>query len=539
MKALSAVILLCFSSVLLSAFDVKSCGAAGDGVADDSAALRKAVERLKSEGGGTLDFPAGTYRIGTVRGSLAFDGISNVKVNFAEGAVLLMDNPQADGTGGGHGMMFRAPAENIELNRVNIVWKTRPAKRSFGDGLRFEGFPEDGKTLKNIRLNDCRVEGSAQAGAVFMGCSDITVRNFTIVRSLADGLHFNACRRVDVDGVDGTETGDDTLAFVTYYSKPFSGKTGGVFALPDLGEWNNSGSKAVRVRSRGGRANGVRIAGAKDISISDVKVEKKSCGVIIDAGLIDKTHKWQYLPSRGIKLSDAEISACDTGFYVWRFNSAPVLEEFSRFGVSAERFRISGCVNDSVHLSGVSGVTLKDFSTSGCRWRFRTFRNCTVENADIAGAPFLVIGEAGNAAAAVDNNGVFRNLSISGGELLIQNSRKLAFENLKIADSSAAALSVDRGFDSSFGAVLISGANRSGKGGAAVRLLRSRDLRFASIAVSGPGSPAALVEIGGGNAELRSGNIVIEQLTGPEGIKRLLLQGGPYAPENCSVGGSR
>lgn len=539
MKALSAVILLCFSSVLLSAFDVKSCGAAGDGVADDSAALRKAVERLKSEGGGTLDFPAGTYRIGTLRGGLSFDGISNVKVNFAEGAVLLMDNLQADGTGGGHGMMFRAPAENIELNKVNIVWKTRPAKRSFGDGFRFEGFPEDGKTLKNIRLNNCRVEGSAQTGAVFMGCSDIVVCNFTIVRSLADGLHFNACRRVDVDGVNGTETGDDTLAFVTYYSESFSGKTGGVFALPDLGEWNNSGSKAVRVRSSGGRANGVRIAGAKDLTISDVKVEKKSCGVIVDAGPTGKNHRWQYLASKGIVLRDVEANACDTGLYVWQFNSALADGKFSEFGVNAERFRISGCANDSVHLAGVSGVTLKDFSTSGCRWRFRTFRDCTVENADIASAPFLVIGEAGNAAKAIDNNGVFRNISISGGELRVQNCRKLAFENLRITDSSAEGLCVHNVFDSSFGEVVISGANCSGKAGVAVRLLRSRDLRFSCIAVSGPHLPAALVEIGGGDAELHSGNIAIRQLAGPEGVKKLLLQGGPYAPENLSVDGNR
>ena len=538
MKNLLAIGLFCLSASLLSAFDVKSCGAVGDGVADDSAALRKAVERLKNEGGGTLDFPAGTYRIGTVRGGMAFDGVSNVKVNFVEGAVLLLDNLQADGTGGGHGMVFRAPAENIELDNVRIVWKKRPEKRSFGDGLRFEGFPEDGKTLKNIRLENCRVEGSAQTGAVFMGCSDITVRNFTIIRSQADGLHFNACRRVDVDGVTGIETGDDTLAFVTYYSESFSGKTGGVFSLPGLGEWNNSGSKAAHIRSSGGRANGVRIAGAKDLAVFDVKVEKKSCGIILDAGPIGNAHKWQYLASRGIELCDAELSACDTGLYVWQFNATLADERFSGFQVKAERFRISGCTNDSVHLAGVSGVMLKEFDTSGCRWRFRTFRDCMVENAGIAAALFLVVGEDGKNIELADNNGVFRNVSISGGMLEIQNSRKLTFETLKIADSPGVALCVRNGFDSSFDTVAISDANRSGKAKVAVQLLQSRDLRFGSISINNSSSLAALVEIGGGDANQRSGGITIEQLAG-SGVKKFLLQGGPYAPEHLSLGDGR
>ncbi|PWM81885.1 MAG: hypothetical protein DBX90_06735, partial [Lentisphaerae bacterium] len=169
-----ACTLLCASlpaATLLAGLDVKTFGAAGDGVADDSAALRKAAERLKADGGGTLDFPAGTYRIGTRRGGPVFDGVSNVRINFAPGAVLLMDNLEADGNGGGHGLTFRAPAENIELYNVSIVWKNRPRRRSMGDGLRFEGFPQEGKTLRSIRLENCRVEASAQTGAVLMGCS--------------------------------------------------------------------------------------------------------------------------------------------------------------------------------------------------------------------------------------------------------------------------------------------------------------------------------------------------------------------------------
>lgn len=539
MKIVAISLILSFA-VALSALDVKSCGARGDGVADDSAALREAVTQLKAKGDGTLEFPTGTYRIGTVRGGLVFDGISNVTVNFAEGAVLLMDNLQPDGMGGGHGMVFRAPAENIELNNVRIVWKEKPKQRSSGDGLRFEGFPEDSKTLRNIRLNHCRVENSAQTGAVFMGCSDIAVRDFTIVRSWADGLHFNACRRIVVDGVTGEETGDDTLAFVTYYAETFSGKTGGVFALPDLGEWNNSGAKATNVRAAGGGANGVRIAGAKDVAVSGVKVERKSCGVIVDAGPTGKQHRWQYLASKGIALSDAEIAACDTGFYVWQFNTTLADGKFSGFDVKAERFRISGCANDSVHLAGVSGVTLKEFESSGRRWRLRTFRDCSVERANISGASLLIIGVAENVAEDVanltDNHSVFRDISLAGGMLELQNCRKTEFENLRIADSPAVAWYARFVFDSSFKGVRMTGVNRSEKGKSfAVQLLQSRGLQLDDISVAAAGPLSALIEIGGGNAKLRSGEISVTRLSGPEGVRPFLLQGGPYAPEKLAI----
>jgi len=51
------VIAALFARPLLAA-DVKSFGAAGDGKADDTAAIQKAIDS-----GGSVHFPAGTYRI--------------------------------------------------------------------------------------------------------------------------------------------------------------------------------------------------------------------------------------------------------------------------------------------------------------------------------------------------------------------------------------------------------------------------------------------------------------------------------------------
>lgn len=520
--------------------DVKRFGAIGDGIADDSAAIGKAVSCLKAEGGGVLDFPKGIYRIGSLQGGPVFAGISNIKINFASGAILLMDNLDQNGNGGGHGFTFRAPAENIELHNVNIVWKNRPRRRSMGDGIRFEGFPEENKTIRKILIDNCRVDGSAQTGAVLMGCSDIIVKNFTVENSWADGLHFNACRNITVDGVNGVHTGDDTLAFVTYFSPEFSGKIGTVFALPDLEIWNNSNTIVRRVRVIGGRANGIRIAGARNLRISDVEVTGKSCGIIIDAGLAGPKHRWQYFASRDIKIKNARLMECDTGFYVWQFNSSLDNPNFSQFGVICEEFMISGCKNDSVHLSGVSGVEIKKFSTTGCRWRFRTFRNCSVKNITIAGAPFLVIGNDTKVNPSElhkisANDSEFELINIHNGRLEIQKCRGIKFHNVAINNSPAEAILLYLTLDGDLSNVKISGVNSENKARVfACRLLQSQSLDWKNVDVAAAHPLVAVFEIGGGTAQLRSGNIVIQELNAPK-LKPVMMQGGRYAPKNCFV----
>jgi hypothetical protein len=84
-----------------------------------------------------------------------------------------------------------------------------------------------------------------------MGCSDIDVENFRVTGTWADGLHFNACRHIHVNGVTGIETGDDTLSFVTYQDdnaiSAYSGAPGS-YARTDFEEWNSNGSTAINTK---------------------------------------------------------------------------------------------------------------------------------------------------------------------------------------------------------------------------------------------------------------------------------------------------
>jgi polygalacturonase len=251
-------------------FDVRTFGAVGDGVTDDQPAITKAVKLVTENKGGVLCFPHGVYRCARQSGmqnAIDFTRISNVTILFEQGALLLMDNlnPVSGAGDFGHGIVFRGPCDNTSLTNVAVKWAEKPSGRSMGDAFRFEGFPDKEKCISNIWMVGCSAELSPQVGAVLMGCSDVHVENFRVTRTYADGLHFNACRRVHASDITGIETGDDTLSFVTYQDDTATnGYNGGPgsFARADFGEWNSNGSTATHIYAKGGTANGVRLAGA-------------------------------------------------------------------------------------------------------------------------------------------------------------------------------------------------------------------------------------------------------------------------------------
>src|SRR4051794_385096 len=66
-----------------SAYNVRDFGAKGDGKALDSPAVNKAIDAAAANGGGTVFFPAGTYR------SFSIHLKSNITLYFDQGSVLL------------------------------------------------------------------------------------------------------------------------------------------------------------------------------------------------------------------------------------------------------------------------------------------------------------------------------------------------------------------------------------------------------------------------------------------------------------------
>jgi hypothetical protein len=445
-----ALVLLTLSGPLLGAenapqrFDVRAFGAVGDGIADDQPALLRAAKAVAQNKGGVLHLPPGVYRCGRQAGmqnGIEFVGISDVTILFEPGAVLVMDNlnPQNDQGDHGHGIVFRGPCRNITVINAAVKWAKKPSARSMGDAFRFEGFPSDDRCICNIRLLHCSAEFSPQTGAVLMGCSETYVENFRVTRTYADGLHFNACRRIHVSGVTGIETGDDTLSFVTYQddnaTNAYSGGPGS-FARADFGEWNSNDSTATDIHAKGGTANGVRLAGATNVALSNVSVEGKLRAVISDCGRKEgNKHSWSWLASRGITISNVVAIDCTSGFYVANFNQPMTVDDkWWRFDIHLSDLTARDCKSDSLLISAAAGVAIRGVKAENRRIRILHARDCTLDGIELKNGAFIIEGQADASTMqhAPNLNLSVRHLDIDNGYLDIHNCRGLTCEGVRI-----------------------------------------------------------------------------------------------------------
>lgn len=383
LPALAASTMWAPTAAARSVVNVRDYGAAGDGKTDDSAAIEKAVRALSS--GSTLYFPAGSYRFAHQNpagsAAVALTGLSDVNINFDLGAELVMDNLDSEtGLGTGHGIFIRGPASGIALHNVRIRWTSRPP-RSFGDGIRILGCPVDTGTpplgwtgpaapISNVTIANCQVRSSPQAGVILAGVSDISVRNLEVHDTAADGLHFNACRRARVSGHTVTDNGDDGLALVTYYSEqPSFDSAAQTFAFPTLTDWSNTDFTIADVSVSGGRANGVRLAGAHGVVLRAVTVTGKGggAGIVADsAATISPLSQWRYVASRGIRLDDITVTDCEMGIQLLARPASNTDGRFSDFDLAVSGVKIRDCSNWAVRAESLSGQPVTGLQLADC-----------------------------------------------------------------------------------------------------------------------------------------------------------------------------
>ena len=59
--ALTFVAMVIFASPAMASTDVKTFGARGDGITDDTTAIQSCINSVNSNGGGVVYFPPGVY----------------------------------------------------------------------------------------------------------------------------------------------------------------------------------------------------------------------------------------------------------------------------------------------------------------------------------------------------------------------------------------------------------------------------------------------------------------------------------------------
>lgn len=374
-----------------STINVRDHGAVGNGIADDSAALRSAVAAVKS--GSILFFPKGSYRFAQQHppgnAAIVIDGISNVDIVFEPGAELVMDNlDPANRTGTGHGIFIRGPAKRIALRNIKIRWDKPTSRRSFGDGIRVMGYPSlvgaptgwSGPVapVSSLTITDCQIESSPQAGVILIGVSDIEIERLHVQDSQADGLHFNACRQAAVDGFTSVNAGDDGIALVTYYAEVFSYDSNSQeFAFPVLTDWSNADFTITNVTVLGGRANGARLAGANRVTMRGLVVTgmRRGAGVIVDSSAPGADTAWNYVAPRGVHISNMVFDNCEMGIQLLARPNSDGDARFADFDVVATEATIRNCDNWSVRAESLTRQKI-----SGLR-----VDNCTFESTSTSG----------------------------------------------------------------------------------------------------------------------------------------------------------
>ncbi len=188
-------------------YDVRQFGAVGDGEAIDTAALQEAIDRCHDAGGGVVLVSPGTYLTGTIylksgvnlhlcsgatlRGSTRREDY-NADDAFDENAASVVENAT-----GAH-LVIAYRAERVAITGQGTI---------DGNGLAFfEPLPpgEETTTYRDKERNFSIRDWRPGQMVFFCRCTDVTVRDVTLINSTYWTLFLLSCTRVRIRGLSIT-----------------------------------------------------------------------------------------------------------------------------------------------------------------------------------------------------------------------------------------------------------------------------------------------------------------------------------------------
>jgi polygalacturonase len=165
-------------------FNVKDFGATGNGSTNDAAAIQKAVNAANSAGGGTVEFPSGTYKTGAT-----IHLHSNITIMLDSGSRLT-------GTSSG----YDAPESNPNSAFQDFGHSHFHDAMFFGDGLTNIGFVGSG----TIDGNGNFITGNPSSGQAdklisLTRCDGLTLNGITLRRGGHFAILTNGCNNIVSD----------------------------------------------------------------------------------------------------------------------------------------------------------------------------------------------------------------------------------------------------------------------------------------------------------------------------------------------------
>lgn len=209
-------------------YNVRDCGAAGNGAQYDTEAVQSAIDSATAHGGGTVYFPPGKYLIKSI---VLKD---NVAIRLDRGTKILGStelnqfDPKygsfTDSSGRRFGtcLFFARNVKNISIEGSGVI-----------DG---QGFPEfypikEGLArpaiirfirCQNVKIEDITLINSAAWVQHYIECDDLTIRGITVnsySNKNNDGLDIEGCQRVLITGCN-ISSEDDSIVLKTFSRKP-------------------------------------------------------------------------------------------------------------------------------------------------------------------------------------------------------------------------------------------------------------------------------------------------------------------------------
>lgn len=191
--------------------DIRAYGATGDGAANDTAAIQRAIDAC-TQNGGTVLFPPGKYRSGTLHLK------SRVQLQLDHGAILLGSDKQED----------YAPFEKLDFrNDADVETSFFQRALLFGDGLEHIAISGTGtidanhtkrggpkpialKRCKFVDIRGVRILNAPNYGISLLGTDDVNIDGVTILNAFADGIDPDSCRNVRISNCH-IESVDDAI----------------------------------------------------------------------------------------------------------------------------------------------------------------------------------------------------------------------------------------------------------------------------------------------------------------------------------------
>jgi len=137
-------------------YDVTTFGAQGDGTADDSNAIQAAIDAANSRGGGTVVFPAGTFRVTralTIYSQIVFRGAGTratvIRKSPGGGAYPIVKSPAYDPPTG-------EPTPIFSWSLQNISFDGNRDAGALGNGVQVYA---SGYSIFNVTIYNCEGRG--------------------------------------------------------------------------------------------------------------------------------------------------------------------------------------------------------------------------------------------------------------------------------------------------------------------------------------------------------------------------------------------